>query len=1302
MNNINSQCRWIILLSLLIHVNISVFAISEKIVSLQGTNSLNVSASFIGGSIMQTNNLINSGSQLNWRFSNNSDISVTLKSLQLIDGQTGTAGNIMSVNQEVEAGTSVAYTTTIGAAGIHLPVTCRFRYDYNGVEYYVDAVYSNGYTLSISSSGNGSVSYQGTTIRNTTKSFDVDKNSSATITLTPDDGYHVASLKVNGTDVTSKIASNKYTISNITSNTTVSVTFEQTPPTCTLTISASGYGSASYGGVSIRNGSQSFNINSGNSATVTFYPDDGYRVASVKVNNTDVTSQVSNNRYTISNISSNTTLAVTFEEAPVTTYRLTISASGNGSATYGGVGIRNGSQSFNINSGNSATVTFTPDDGYRIASVKVNNTDVTSQVSNNRYTISSITSNTTLAVTFEEMPEIYFTLSISASGNGSVLFRSSTIKEEEKVFPVLEGTTTTITFLPDEGYELVRLTINGTDQTSNVSNNSYTIKNIGTNIEVEATFEAIAPTTYTLSITASGGGSATYNGTSARNQTRTFTVDEGTSATISFAPDNGYRIVSLKVNNTDVTSGVVNNQYTISNITANTDVVVAYDHIKYTLSIQSGFGGSASYNGTTISNTTKSFSVSSGSSATISITPNSGYRLSKMTVNGSDVTSKVSNNQYIVSNITANTTVVIAFEVIPTTYTLSITASGNGSAIYSGTAVRNGSKSFTIEEGKSAAITFASDNGYRLASVKVNNTDVTSKVSNNQYTVSNVTANTTIVVTFEQIPIPTYTLTVSASGNGSASYGGETIRSGSKSFTINEGTNATITFTPDNGYRIASMKVNNADVTSNVSNNRYIVSNITANTTVEVVFEAIPPTTYTLSITASGNGSVNFNGSTVRNGSKSFTIEEGTNAMVSITPDNGYRIASVKVNNTDVTSNISNNQYTISNITANTSVVATFEKVPQPFSQDGINYEIESEKDHTLNVGSGEYSGHVVIPATVTHGDETWTVTGVADGAFDTPAITAITWNPPYAIGSGAFGNLTNPNLLLYVKDAAYAPANVQNVIANGWARKIVLTDAASGNDFDCPKAFTAEEISFTHHYSMTTGIGECRGWEAVALPFDVKSITHESKSGLVPFKAYYKDSPNKPFWLYQLSASGFVEAESIVAYTPYIISMPNNNHYDDIYNLSGKVTFAATNAKVDVTEQRTSKSGDKTFVPTFCSQPASDTIFPLNVDNEFFTHKDYFAEGSHFVKGSRPVCPFEAYMTTTAANAIQAIPIKDDLPTAIQNIPFSGSKEELTLRIYNLSGQAVMITDKMSLESALNRLPNGVYIVNGKKVVIK
>ena len=47
----------------------------------------------------------------------------------------------MSVNKEVKAGTSVNYSTTIGAAGIHLPVTCRYKFEYDGVTYTKDAKY---------------------------------------------------------------------------------------------------------------------------------------------------------------------------------------------------------------------------------------------------------------------------------------------------------------------------------------------------------------------------------------------------------------------------------------------------------------------------------------------------------------------------------------------------------------------------------------------------------------------------------------------------------------------------------------------------------------------------------------------------------------------------------------------------------------------------------------------------------------------------------------------------------------------------------------------------------------------------------------------------------------------------------------------------------------------------------------------------------------------------------------------------------------------------------------------------------
>ena len=104
-----------------------------------------VTAKNLGGSIMSINGLIRYGSVLNWQFSNNSTETLHLTTMQLIDGETGNGGNLMSVNVDVAANTSVSYSTTIGLLGIHEPVICRFRFDFNGKEYYVDAVYSSNW-----------------------------------------------------------------------------------------------------------------------------------------------------------------------------------------------------------------------------------------------------------------------------------------------------------------------------------------------------------------------------------------------------------------------------------------------------------------------------------------------------------------------------------------------------------------------------------------------------------------------------------------------------------------------------------------------------------------------------------------------------------------------------------------------------------------------------------------------------------------------------------------------------------------------------------------------------------------------------------------------------------------------------------------------------------------------------------------------------------------------------------------------------------------------------------------------------
>lgn len=101
-----------------------------------------IKASSLGGSVVSVNGLIQYGSKLSWSFINNSTEKVHLNTLQLIDGETGNAGNLMSADTDVEANSGVSYTTTIGLYGIHTPVTCRFRYTYNGTEYQADAQYT--------------------------------------------------------------------------------------------------------------------------------------------------------------------------------------------------------------------------------------------------------------------------------------------------------------------------------------------------------------------------------------------------------------------------------------------------------------------------------------------------------------------------------------------------------------------------------------------------------------------------------------------------------------------------------------------------------------------------------------------------------------------------------------------------------------------------------------------------------------------------------------------------------------------------------------------------------------------------------------------------------------------------------------------------------------------------------------------------------------------------------------------------------------------------------------------------------
>ena len=65
-------------------------------------------------------------------------------------------------------------------------------------------------------------------------------------------------------------------------------------------------------------------------------------------------------------------------------------------------------------------------------------------------------------------------------------------------------------------------------------------------------------------------------------------------------------------------------------------------------------------------------------------------------------------------------------------------------------------------------------------------------------------------------------------------------------------------------------------MTSQIVDGKITVNSITQNTNVEVVFEEIPPIVYALSITATGNGSVTYDGNTIKDKTSTFTIIEGS------------------------------------------------------------------------------------------------------------------------------------------------------------------------------------------------------------------------------------------------------------------------------------------------------------------------------------------------------------------------------------------------------------------------------------------
>ena len=179
------------------------------------------------------------------------------------------------------------------------------------------------------------------------------------------------------------------------------------------------------------------------------------------------------------------------------------------------------------------------------------------------YTTNNDTTNYTTETTIIEVyGKVKVNLNTSVNGLGGTISSSKT--------NILEGTTETITFTPNTGFEISKVEVNGVDKTSSIANNKLDVV-IGVNdVSVVVTYKVIQ---YTITI--NGVANATIN------PSGIIKVDYNTNKEFTIKADQGYKLVSVKVNGVEKLSDIVNDKLILENILADAEVVVVVEKNVY-------------------------------------------------------------------------------------------------------------------------------------------------------------------------------------------------------------------------------------------------------------------------------------------------------------------------------------------------------------------------------------------------------------------------------------------------------------------------------------------------------------------------------------------------------------------------------------------------------------------------------------------------------------------------------------------------------------------------------------------------
>ena len=315
---------------------------------------------------------------------------------------------------------------------------------------------------------------------------------------------------------------------------------------------------------------------------------------------------------------------------------------------------------------------------------------------------------------------------------------------------------------------------------------------------------------------------------------------------------------------------------------------------------------------------TETSTVEKGGDVKLELIPAKGAYIQELTVKGEPRT--VKKGETFQETLTADEDITVSVTFVQE-YAVTVTADKGGKVLLDGEAVTEK----TYKEGTEVELSVAADDDYQIESIAIDGTqeDIADTASfTKKLTVDK---DTTIAVKFIRV----YTVTVTYdSQHGTvetdpAAQGGEV-----EAVLVKQGSTLTIKATPNENYRVSEMEIDGK--AERFDDNRYVkdtpftrdIKNITAPHTIKITFA---PTLQTITVISGKQGKVEYHPEKVSyNDSVDFII----------TPDDGYIIDTITVDEADVKANVKratekSYKLSLTKVQRDTKVTVTFTECPQ-------------------------------------------------------------------------------------------------------------------------------------------------------------------------------------------------------------------------------------------------------------------------------------------------------------------------------------------------------------------------------------